>query len=79
MTQETAEIAGAKIGAGVTYVGSGMTVIAGLTLTEWGVVVGILTAIVGLGFQWYFRSRRNKREEEAHRANMRRLSGGTQG
>lgn len=79
ITQETVEAIGTKVGAGVTYLGSGGAVVAGLTLTEWGVIVGILTAIVGLGLQWYFGSLRNKREAEVHAASMRHLNGGPQG
>lgn len=78
MKQESIEAVGAKVAAGVTYAGSGGAVLAGLTLTEWGVIVGIITAIVGLAMQWYFNDLRNKREREAHESNMRILNGRVQ-
>lgn len=72
MKQESIEAVGAKVAAGVTYAGSGGAVLAGLTLTEWGVIVGIITAVVGLALQAYFGWRRNEREEREHKARMSR-------
>jgi FtsH-binding integral membrane protein len=45
-----------------TYGGSAVTVIGGLTLSEWGVIVGMMTAILGLVVGtlvniWYKRQR----------------------
>lgn len=54
----------AKGGAGLTYTGSGVTIIAGFTLSEWGFIVGMTTAIVGLVIQYVFNRRRDKREAE---------------
>lgn len=90
-TQDAAEALGAKIGAGLTYTGSGGAVTSGLaytadaaqggglTLAEWGIIVGIFTALIGLAIQAYFGFTRHRREAEAHAANMRRLNGGTEG
>lgn len=75
MKQENLEVIGAKVGAGVTYAGSGGAVIAGLTLTEWGVIVGIFTAIIGLVIQFWFGWRREEREQREHSARMARLGG----
>lgn len=75
MKQESIEVVGAKVAAGVTYAGSGGAVLAGLTLTEWGVIVGIITAIVGLVMQAIFGWRREEREQREHAARMARLRG----
>ena len=63
ITQHSIDLIGAKAGAAMTYGGSGVAVIAGLSLTEWGVIVGIFTALVGLAVQIYFKNREDKRQE----------------
>lgn len=75
MKQESIEAVGAKVAAGVTYTGSGGAVLAGLTLTEWGVIVGIITAIVGLVMQAILGWRREAREQREHAARMAQLRG----
>jgi hypothetical protein len=41
-------------------VGAAGSVIFGLSLNEWGVVIGILVAVGGLGMQWYYRRKEYK-------------------
>ena len=40
-----------------TYTGSGLSIFGGLTLNEAAIVVGMLTAILGLAVQWYYKHR----------------------
>ncbi|MCK0153874.1 phage holin family protein [Alcanivorax sp. S6407] len=47
-----------------SYAGAGISVIAGLTLTEWGVIVGIVTAIVTLLINFIYQQRKDRREEK---------------
>ena len=47
-----------------SYVGAGVSVIAGLTLTEWGVIVGIVTALVTLLINAIYQYRKDRREEK---------------
>lgn len=86
---QTVELLAAKIGPGTTatgavsaaasgayvWTGQGMQAAAdsGMTLAEWGIVVGILTALAGIGIQFYFGWSRQKRESEYHEARMRWL------
>lgn len=65
MTEEHVAVA-AKTGAVITQVASAGTLIFGLTLNEWGVLVGIVTAILGLIMQWYFGNQKLKNQREAY-------------
>lgn len=57
-----------------SYTGAAVSVIAGLTLTEWGVVVGILTALITFGFNIWYRIRQDRREQARHELVMEKLS-----
>lgn len=57
-----------------SYAGAAVSVIAGLTLTEWGVVVGIITALVTLGFNIVYRIKQDRREQARHDFLMKKLS-----
>lgn len=50
--------------------GSATAVVGGLALNEWGVVIGIIVGLTGLGFQIWLGLTRNKRERELHRRRM---------
>ena len=50
-----------------SYLGALVSVIAGLTLTEWGIIVGIITAILTFGLNAWYKHKENQRQEEAHR------------
>lgn len=47
----------------VTQVGASGAVIFGLALNEWGVIVGIVVAIGGLGIQWYYKRKEYRLKE----------------
>ena len=47
-----------------SYAGAGLSVIAGLTLTEWGVIVGIVTAVITLLVNVIYQIRKDRREEQ---------------
>lgn len=53
--------------AGASYAGGIASVLSALTLTEWGVIIGILTALATFGFNIWFRWRQDKREQLEHR------------
>ena len=61
---ENLDALGAKVGQAMTATGSGAAVVFGLTLNEWGVVVGIATAILGLGMNFWFKWREDQRQED---------------
>lgn len=53
-----------------TYGGSGMAIVFGLTLNEWGVIAGTLIALCGLVVQIVSTYNRNRRAEELHAAQL---------
>jgi len=38
-----------------TYAASGVTILAGLSLSDWGVLIGIVIAIATFGMNWYYK------------------------
>ncbi|WP_157667758.1 hypothetical protein [Comamonas serinivorans] len=61
-TPEHAAIVSSKI---ATYIGALTAVASGLTITEWGVVVGIVVGVLGLVFGQYWSWRKEFREQKA--------------
>lgn len=55
----------------VSYAGAGTTVISGLTLSEWGVVIGIVCWVVSTALTGFFTWRKNAREKLEMRQRMR--------
>lgn len=53
-----------------TYAGSGGAIYSGLTLNDVGVLIGIATALIGLGLQLFFGAAKRREEREAHQAHM---------
>lgn len=49
-----------------TYTASVFAVISAMTLTDWGILVGILTAIGTFLLNYYFQRRRDRREQKLH-------------
>ncbi|WP_010486899.1 HP1 family phage holin [Pseudomonas sp. S9] len=47
----------------MSYAGGGLSVISGLTLTEWGIVIGILTALLTFAANIVYQVRKDKREK----------------
>lgn len=62
-----------KVMNGISYAGAGTSVIAGFTLTEWGIIVGILTAVATLGANLIYQHRKDRRERQLHELEVRRL------
>ena len=57
---------GDKIMQGVSYTGAGVSVVSGLTLTEWGIIVGIVTAVLTFGANLFYQYRKDRRDEHRH-------------
>lgn len=49
-----------------SYVGSGASILSALTLTDVGILIGIVTALMTLLLNAVYHWRRDKREREAH-------------
>lgn len=59
------ELMASKAAHGASYIGGGATVVSGLSLNEWGVVVGMcFTAATYFTFL-YFKIKQDRREEKA--------------
>lgn len=56
-----------------SYTGAGLSVMAGLTLTEWGIIAGIITAILTFSVNAWFQHRRDQREQLIHDLKVERL------
>jgi hypothetical protein len=61
---------------GASYAGSGVSIVSSLTLTDIGIIIGIVTALLTFGINAYFLSRKDQREAEEHEARMRNLQAG---
>lgn len=59
----------------VSYAGAGASILAGLTLTEWGVIVGIVTALATLAANLIYQFRRDRREQRLCDLQARQLGG----
>lgn len=59
-----------KTMAAVSYGGAGASVGSALTLTDWGIIIGIVTALLTFGANIVYQSRRDRREQLEHDARM---------
>lgn len=59
-----------------SYAGAATSIGASLTLTEVGVIVGIITALLTFGMNAFYMWRRDQREQELKDAEMAKLRGG---
>ncbi|MCX4027924.1 holin [Endozoicomonas sp. SM1973] len=53
-----------KIISNAPYVASVVTVIAGLTLKDWGVIIGIILTTITVVVNWVYKHKQDKRETE---------------
>lgn len=75
MNPETLERAGTVAGKTLTYGGAAGTAVSGLTLSEIGVIVGIVIGALGLVFGQYWAWRKDKREQRESEARLRHKFG----
>lgn len=61
-----------------TGAGSAVTVFGFITSSNIGMWLGVLIGFCGLVVNWYFKRKSDRRAEEAHKAYMRKLSGGVE-
>jgi hypothetical protein len=58
-----------------SYAGAAASIGASLTLTDIGIIVGIVTALLTFGLNAYYMYRRDKREQESNEAALKKLRG----
>jgi hypothetical protein len=64
-----------KVVSTASYAGATVSVVSGLTLTEWGIIVGIATALVTCVANMIYQHKKYKREQNLYEAEMKRMSG----
>jgi hypothetical protein len=64
---------GDKLMAKVSYAGAGVSVFSGLTLTEWGIIAGIATALLTFAANMIYQHRRYQREERLYKLQVKHL------
>jgi hypothetical protein len=57
----------------VTYGGAAASSVSWFFSSEFGVLCGILIGLIGLGVNWYFKRREDRRHQAEHEARMRKL------
>lgn len=62
-TQHTVDTLGAKAGTAIAMTGGSGAVVAGINLSDWGVIAGIVIGLLGLLVQLYFKWREDQRQE----------------
>jgi CDP-diglyceride synthetase len=58
-----------------SYAGAVVAIVASLTLTQWGIIVGIVTALATFFLNWFYIQRRDQREQRETEATLARLGG----
>lgn len=58
-----------------SYAGATASVVAGLTLTDWGIIAGIVTAFLTFALNMWFQRRRDRREQQLHELQLANLKG----
>lgn len=71
--ESVSDVAISKAVAGTSYAGAGTSIVASLTLTEWGVIIGIVTALATFALNVWFQWDRRRREVKEHELRVREL------
>lgn len=66
----TIDAALAAVGSKATYTGAGFSLSGWLLSSEAGVLFGIVIGVIGLGVNFYFKRREDRRLQEEHNARM---------
>lgn len=65
--------AGDKVMNYTSYAGAVVSVTTGVTLTEWGIIVGILTATLTFIANMVYQARKDRREQQRHELLMQNI------
>lgn len=58
-----------------SYGGAGASILAGVTLADWGILAGIVTAILTLLVNIYYQNRKDKRQQRLFDLQVRQYGG----
>ncbi len=70
-TQATVDATMAAIGSKATYTGASASVLGWMISSEFGVIFGLFLGVAGLGINWYYRHKEDKRQQAEHDRRMR--------
>lgn len=74
--REQLDSIGLAVGKTASIGGGSVAVVAGMSAETFAAIAGAIAAVIGLGIQWYFNARRDKRQVEEHTIRMARLKQG---
>ena len=72
-TENITIVADDKLPSTISYAGAGFSVGSGLTPAEWGVVIGIVTALLTFALNAIYQRRRERREQQRHELLMQHI------
>lgn len=70
MKQETVDASISAIASKATYGGASTSVVSWFLSSEFGMIMGILIGLTGLGVNWYYKHKEDRRREEEHRKKL---------
>jgi hypothetical protein len=60
----------AAVGSKAAYGGASASVVSWFLSSQFGVLMGILIGVVGLGVNWYYKHKEDKRQQQEHERRM---------
>jgi hypothetical protein len=76
MDRDAIEVGVAAVASKSTYAGAGTSFLGWLFSSEFTVIFGIVVALVGLGVNWYYKAKADRRQRDWHEARMASLRRG---
>ncbi len=73
MRSETLDATLAAVGSKTAYTGAGTSVAGWFLSNEFFGLIGVCIGVIGLGINWYFKAKADKRDNREHEARMRQL------
>lgn len=70
-TQATVDATMAALGSKATYTGASASVLGWMISSEFGVLFGLFLGVAGLGINWYYKHKEDKRQQAEHDRRMR--------
>lgn len=70
-TQATIDATMAAVGSKATYTGASASVLGWIISSEFGVLFGLFLGVAGLGINWFYKHKEDKRQQAEHDRRMR--------